>query len=75
MRDRNYELERQLNKVGGTNNYTNMIVATANMRGFKVTEDWIRRHLIGNVEDGIMTYGEALVANEVYIKLLPIINS
>lgn len=74
MKARNIALERELNEVKGTNEYTNMIIATGNAKGIKFTEKWIINHLLGLVEDGMMTYGEALNANVVYVKLLNMIN-
>lgn len=74
MKERNYDLERYLNSVDGTNSYTNMIIATANQRGIKIKEDWLMKHLLGNVEDGLILYGEALEQYETYKKLLPEIN-
>ena len=74
MRDRNYELERELNKIEGTNKYTNCVIATVNERGAEITETWLIRHFLGLVEEGIMEYDEALKAKELYTRLLLIIN-
>ena len=74
MRDRNYELERELNKIKGTHKYTNCVIATGNERGVEITETWLIRHFLGLVEEGLMEYDEALKAKELYTGLLPIIN-
>lgn len=75
MRDRNFELETALNSIKGTFRYTNMTIAALRERGKVVTEDWLRRHLLQNVEDGLLTYEEALKLNEIYTKKLSFINN
>ena len=75
MRARNFELEAALNTINGTSRYTNMVIATAREKGKTVTEDWLRRHMLQNVEDGLVDYDEALNMNEIYTKKLSFINN
>lgn len=50
--------------------YRNSVVATAIARGkgSKLTEDWLRRTLLGDVEDGFLTYGQAVAIKDDYYK-------
>lgn len=48
--------------------YRNMIVASviADGKADKLTEDWVRKTLLGDVEDGFLTYGQALAVKDEY---------
>lgn len=50
--------------------YRNMIVGRAIMEGKsdKITEDWLRRTLLMDVEDGLLTYGQAVAVKDEYFK-------
>ena len=50
--------------------YRNSVVATAIARGkgSKLTEDWLRKTLLGDVEDGFLTYGQAVAIKDEYHK-------
>lgn len=75
MRARNFELEAALNNIEGTDRYINITIAIAREKGKVITEDWLRRHLLQNVEDGLIDYEEALKMNEIYTKKLSFINN
>lgn len=50
--------------------YRNGIVGTAIGLGKrdKLTEDWIRKTLLSDVEDGFMTYGQAVAIKDEYFR-------
>lgn len=52
--------------------YRNSIVATIIGLGKKekLTEDWLRRGLLTDVEDGFMTYGQAIAIKDEYFKAI-----
>lgn len=49
--------------------YLNLIIAGAFGKGKKdkLTEDWLRKALLRNVEDEFMTYEQALTMNPIYL--------
>ena len=49
--------------------YFNGIIASAFGKGKKerLTEDWLRKALLLNVEDEFMTYGQALAMKDIYL--------
>ena len=52
--------------------YRNMVVATAIAKGKKekLTEDWTTKTLLMDVEDGFMTYGQAVNIHKDYYKAI-----
>ena len=52
--------------------YRNMVVADAIAKGKadKLTEDWLRRVLLTDVEDGFITYAESLALAPQYTKAI-----
>ena len=52
--------------------YRNGIIATAlaNGHGEKLTEDWLRKVLLGDVEDQFITYEEALAVAPKYMEAI-----
>lgn len=52
--------------------YRNSIVATIIGLGKndKLTEDWVRRGLLTDVEDGFITYGQAITIKDEYFKAI-----
>lgn len=63
-----YEVLNELSDTQGTNRYTNTVIATAFSKGLesKLNEEWLKRHLSGNVEVGILTEKEAYQLYDVY---------
>ena len=54
------------NEVG----YRNGIIATRIALGKKITEDWVRAGLISDIEDGFLTYGQAITIKDEYFKAI-----
>lgn len=52
--------------------YRNMNVASIIAKGHedKLTEDWLRRVLLGDVEDEFMTYAQAVYIKDSYFKAI-----
>ena len=52
--------------------YRNHVVATAIALGKKdrITEDWLRKGLITDIEDGFITYGQAMTIKDEYFKTI-----
>lgn len=52
--------------------YMNTVIADAVAQGHgnKLTQDWLRRFLLENVEDGFITYGQALTLAPIYTKAI-----
>lgn len=52
--------------------YRNRVVGTAIGLGKKekITEDWMRRGLIGDIEDGFITYAQAMTIKDDYFKAI-----
>ena len=52
--------------------YRNGIVGTAIAVGKKneLTEDWLKKVLLGDIEDGFITYGQALAVKDEYYKAI-----
>lgn len=52
--------------------YRNMNVASIIAKGHedKLTEDWLRRVLLGDVEDEFMTYSQAVYIHELYFEAI-----
>ena len=65
-----YAALKELNEVAPNNKYRNTVIATAFAIGKsqKLTSDWLRKSLIGDVEDKFITYNEALKLYYVYSK-------
>lgn len=63
-----YEVLNELRDTQGTNRYTNTVIATAFSKGLesRLNDDWLKRHLSGNVEVGILTEEEAHKLYDVY---------
>ena len=57
--------------------YRNAIVATiiANGHKEKLTSDWLRNTLLGDVEDGFLTYGQAVAIKDEYYKAIQTVAS
>lgn len=53
---------------GEHTDYMNMCIASgfAQNKEDKMTEDWLRRFLLGQVEDDFITYGQALAFAPIY---------
>ena len=53
-------------------NYRNMIVASIIAKGKsdKLTEDWLRKTFLGDVEDGFIEYGQAVYIKDAYYKAM-----
>lgn len=52
--------------------YRNVVVASAIAKGKKdkLTEDWLMKTLLMDVEDGFMTYGQAVKIHKDYYKAI-----
>ena len=52
--------------------YRNYIIAKLISEGKqeKMTDDWLRKVLIGDIEDGFITYGQALTLEPLYRKAI-----
>lgn len=52
--------------------FSNLTVATIIAKGLseKLTTDWLRKHLLGCVEDEFITYGQAISIKDSYYKAI-----
>ena len=67
-----YAVLDELNRVAPGCDYRNCVIATAFERGKtdRLTDDWLRKALLGDYEDGFITYGQALALNNIYKKAI-----
>ena len=65
-----FAVRKELDEVAPNSEYTNSVIATAFAIGksSKLTENWLRNHLLEDIEDDFITYEEALKLNEIYTK-------
>ena len=68
------EIKKYLDGIDGTVNYTNAVISKAVERGEAITEYWIIKHMLGLVEEEMLTYEESFTAYNIYMKLLDKIN-
>ena len=68
------EIKKYLDGINGTIKYTNAVISKAIEKGETITEYWIIKHLLGLVEEEMLTYEESFTAYNVYMKLLDKIN-
>ena len=68
------EIKKYLDGIDGTVNYTNSVIYKAIETGETITEDWLTKHLLGLVEEEMLTYEESFIAYNIYVKLLDKIN-
>lgn len=63
-----YEVLNKLYNTDGTKRYTNCVIASAFAQGKEsnLNDNWLKRHLSGNVEVGILTFEEAYQLYDVY---------
>ena len=68
------QVTREMNRrfPQGELSYRNGIVGHAIAIGkkAKLTEDWLRKALLGDVEDGFLTYGQAVAIKERYMEAI-----
>ena len=52
--------------------YRNMVIADAIANGHKdkLTEDWLRKVLLSDVEEGFITFGQALTLQPIYMNAI-----
>lgn len=66
---RYHELTRELNEILPNYGYQNMVVATAIVLE-KFNSDWLRKSLLSGVDEGRLSYDEAVILNERYINFV-----